>query len=99
VWDGTFHAAQIRGLGGAFLWGWREAATFTSWRIRKGEGPLWVLSAVLLRRDPVYIGQSPLLFTAPKQETRDGFWAWPVIKDSLQIGDRRLVAQLGPPEQ
>lgn len=97
MWDGSFHAVRIRGTAGALLWGWREAATFTRWTIRKGGPAHWILTATLARVEPVYLRQTPLLFTAPREGTRDGFWAWGV--EEVQVGDRQVVARLGPPEQ
>ncbi|HEV8211055.1 MAG TPA: hypothetical protein VGP77_13065 [Vicinamibacterales bacterium] len=97
MWDGSFHFVQIRGAAGEILWGYRPAATFKRWTIRKGGSGQWILTARLVRVEPFAIRQTPLLFTAPREETRDGFWAWGV--ESVQVGDRQLVARLGPPEQ
>jgi hypothetical protein len=97
VWDGSFHFVTIRGAAGEILWGYRPAATFKQWQIRKGEGPLWILTATIVRVEPFAIRQTPLLFTAPREATRDGFWAWGC--ESVRVGDHQLVAQLGPPEQ
>lgn len=97
MWDGSFHAVQIRGAAGAILWGHRPAASFTRWRIRKGGAASWILTATIARVEPFAIRQTPLLFTAPREGTRDGFWAWAV--ESVQVGDQQLIARLGPPEQ
>lgn len=97
MWDGSFHAVYIRGAAGAILWGYRSAATFTSWRIRKTGSGRWILTATIAHVEPFAIRQTPLLFTAPREGTCDGFWAWGV--ETVQVGDRQLVARLGPPEQ
>jgi hypothetical protein len=98
VWDGSFHHVQIRGAAGDLLWGYRSAAAVTSWTIRKGQDGRWILTATLARVEPFQVRQTPLLFTAPREGTRDGFWAW-AVEELLQVGDGRLVARLGPPEQ
>jgi len=97
VWDGTYHALYIRGKAGDLLWGYRPAVSFTNWRIRKGESGRWILRATITRVEPFASRQTPLLFTAPREGTRDGFWAWGV--ESVQVGTNQLVAILGPPEQ
>ena len=97
MWDGSFHRIAIRGRAGALLWGHRQAATFSAWTIRKGADGRWVLSATLARSEGFMLRQTPLLFTAPREGTRDGFWAWGV--ESIHVGTNQLVAHLGPPEQ
>lgn len=83
----------VRGTKGSVLWGYRSAADFTSWTIARPEGH-WQLLAVLLRVDRFAIRQRPLLFAAPRQQ---GFWCWAI--ESIDVGDHRLLARLGPPEQ
>lgn len=93
-----FTRLTLHGGAASILWGYRPAATLRSWTIAKVEGQ-WTLTAIVERKEASYIGMPDLLFTAPHEGARDGFWAWPVIKGSIQHGDRRLVAKLGPPEQ
>jgi len=98
VWDGSFHHVRIRGVRGALLWHHHTAASLTAWTIRKGGDGRWRLAASL-RGDAnrFQLRQTPLLFTAPREGARDGWWAWGV--ESVQVGDRHLTATLGPPEQ
>lgn len=86
---------KVRGDRGTLLWGYREVATLRTWIIAKKKDGTWQLSATVERVDPFQVYQQPLLFIAPRQE---GFWAWPVQRESLQVGPRQLVARLGPPE-
>jgi len=97
VWDGSFHHIRITGAAGDILWGYRPAVSFRHWAIRKGQDGRWILTATIACVEPFAIRQTPLLFTAPREGARDGFWAWGV--ESVQVGAERLVARLGPPEQ
>jgi len=94
----VFRSITLRGGAAAILCGHRPAATLRSWSIANVHGQ-WTLTATVERKEPIYIQQPDLLFTAPHEGARDGFWAWPVIKGTLQVGDRQLIAHLGPPEQ
>jgi hypothetical protein len=90
----TFHRIRLRGAAGEILWGYRPAASFTNWTIRKGGREIWVLTATIARVEPFAIRQKPLLFSAPREK---GFWAWGV--DRIEVGDTQIRAFLGPPEQ
>lgn len=90
----TFHRIRIRGAAGEILWGYRPAATFSRWTIRKGGREIWVLMGTIVRVEPFAIRQTPLLFSAPRDK---GFWMWGV--DRIEVGDKTIVAYLGPPEQ
>lgn len=91
-----FDRLTIRGSAASILWGYRPAATLTAWRIAKVKGQ-WMLTGTLARSDAFQLRQTPLLFTAPHEGGRDGWWAWGI--NSIQVGPRSLVAHLGPPEQ
>jgi len=93
----VFTSLVIHGAAANILWGYRPAAVLRHWRIYKQDGQ-WMLDARLERVEPFMVRKSPLLFTAPHERGRDGFWAWGVEGD-LQISPTRLVAKLGPPEQ
>jgi hypothetical protein len=97
VWSGLYHHVRIRGVKGALLWGYHQAATFNGWVIRKGADGQWILTATLKQGNAFQLRQRPLLFTAPREGTRDGFWAWGV--ESVHVGTTQVVAMLGPPEQ
>lgn len=88
-----FRALTISGGAASILYGYRQAATLTSWRITKRDGR-WTLTATVARVDRFMARQKPLLFTAPRAK---GFWAWGVT--SMDVGTNQLVATLGPPEQ
>jgi hypothetical protein len=87
----TFHGGTA-----SLLWGYRTAAVFRTWKIYKHEGQ-WMLAGTLVRVEPFMCRQKGLLFTAPHEKGRDGFWAWAVL--SLDVGTHQLLARLGPPEQ
>lgn len=93
-----FDALRIHGTAGAILNGYFEAAVFRSWSIAKVNGQ-WTLTGYPMRIEAFPLNHSKrLLFTAPREETRDGFWAWGVEK--VDVGTAHLVvAILGPPEQ
>jgi len=86
-------ALRLHGTAASLLWGYRTAVTLRAWSIKKDEGR-WTLLATVERVDAFQARQRPLLFAAPRA---GGYWCWPV--ESLQLGDRRLIATLGPPEQ
>ena len=88
---------RIRGTAGSLLWGYRTAATLSTWRIYRREDGQWRLSATLARVDSFQCRQSPLLFTAPRVGAHDGMWCWGI--ESLEIDGVKLRARLGPPEQ
>jgi hypothetical protein len=92
----VFHHLTLHGGAASLLWGYHTAVKLRAWRIAKHEGQ-WTLTATIERADAFMSRQSPLLFTAPHEKGRDGFWAWGV--ESVQVGPNQLVAKLGPPEQ
>lgn len=97
-----FDSLILYGGTGSILWGYRTAAAVRSWRIAKHSGRdgkhdgKWRLMATLARADKFQLRQRPLMFTAPRDR---GYWCWPLLTDSIQIGDTTLIATLGPPEQ
>jgi hypothetical protein len=91
----VFRHLRLRGVGGAILWGYRQAATLRTWTIRKDADDRWTLRATLERAEPFQLRQTPLLFSAPRA---GGYWAWG-LDAAPQIHDGQLVAKLGPPEQ
>lgn len=92
-----FRSLRLRGGTAAILWGYRTAAALTSWTIAKNTAGEWMLTGQLARIEPFMVRQKPLLFTAPRTGTRDGFWAWGV--ESITVGPTSVVAKLGEPEQ
>jgi len=93
----VFLSLRLHGGAASILWGYRPAATLRNWHIAKADDGRWMLTATIERIDAFGSRQKGLLFTAPHERGRDGHWAWGV--NSVQLGDRRLVAHLGPPEQ
>jgi hypothetical protein len=89
-----FTRLTLRGGTASILWGYHCAVALTSWAITKQNGR-WKLEGVPARVEPFMARQSPLLFTAPREKGQT--WAWGI--ESLVIGPRTVVAQLGPPEQ
>ena len=92
-----FTALRIRGAAATILWGARPAATLRSWSIAQVKGQ-WTLTATADRVDAYQCRQRPLLFTAPHEQGRDGWWAWGVESFDL-VGPNQIRATLGPPEQ
>jgi hypothetical protein len=104
---GVLGNVAIRGSTGAILWGanWnvREAATIRQWIIvhhkpDQTHDGRWRLSATFARADKFRLRQRPLLFTG-KREGLKGLWCFPLVTETIQIGDTQLVATLGPPER
>jgi hypothetical protein len=93
----VFEHLTIHGAAASILWGYRPAAVLRTWKIYQHEGQ-WMLSATVERVEAFLLRKSPLLFTAPHEKGRDGFWAWQV-RGEVQVSPSRLVAKLGPPEQ
>jgi len=93
----VFDSLTIHGAAANILWGYRPAAVLRSWRIYKRDGQ-WMLDARVERVELFMCRQKGLLFTAPHEKSRDGFWAWSV-EGEVQVSPTRLVAKLGPPEQ
>ncbi len=91
-------ALRLHGTQAAILVGYSEAAVIRSWTIAKVNGD-WILRARPARLDDFAINHCKgLLFTAPHEGARDGFWAWGV--DAIEHATPDLiVAKLGPPEQ
>jgi len=93
----VFETLRLRGAAASILWGYHPAATLRSWSIAKVKGQ-WMLTATIERVDRFQVRQTPLLFTAPHERGRDGWWAWGVESLDL-VGPNQLRARLGPPEQ
>jgi hypothetical protein len=91
-----FDTLTIRGGTATILWGHRPVGFLAAWVIFQHDGQ-WTLKGRLTRGDPFQLRQKGLLFTAPHETGRDGFWAWGI--ESLQFSPQQIVAKLGPPEQ
>lgn len=91
-----FDTLTLHGGAGSLLWGYRTAAVCKAWRIAKHAGQ-WRLTATLVRGEPFMLRQTPLLFTAPHEGGRDGFWAWGI--EAIDVAGLQVRARLGPPEQ
>ena len=86
----------VRGVRGALLWGYTDAAALGPWTIVKAPNQRdWILCATITRFDVFRVRQKNLMFTAPRN---GGFWSWPVV-GQVQIDARTLTARLGRPEQ
>jgi hypothetical protein len=101
----VFRNLSIRGDTGAILWGYHDAAVLQRWFIvhkepdrKRGEPSRWILTATFARIDHFCLRQRPLMFSA-KREGLKGYWCWPLITDSIVMGDASIQAHLGPPEQ
>lgn len=96
--DGTLTTSiRLFGSDAAILYGYHEAAVLRRWTIAK-VGNQWTLTARSTRVEPFMLTScKPLLFTAPHEGARDGFWAWGI--ESLECKADHIVAILGPPEQ
>lgn len=90
-------ALQLYGVKASLLWGCREVAGLTHWRIIKGP-QAWTLTATLERANPFECAQGAryreLLFTALRDKGR---WCFPLVDVSL--GRTELRATLGQPLQ
>lgn len=86
------NAFRLRGSRAEILWGYRTAATISSWSISRKKD-VWTLTAKAEHVDEYQARQRPLMFTAPRP---GGFWSWPI--ESLHVGPSQLVAELGQPE-
>ncbi len=82
----------MTGKDGAVVWGYRTAARFKSWTVRKDEHGAWSLRGDCLEVDAFQVKQSPLTFAARRPQ---GFFTWPVL--SLRVEQNQVVAKLGPP--
>lgn len=91
-----FDRLTLRGARASIVWGYRTAAALSTWTISK-EGPKWILRATFDGVDRFMVRQTKpaLIFTAPRHY---GQSCWPVV-GQVEVGDRTLVATLGPPEQ
>lgn len=99
-----FKAITLRGTRASLAWGYRTLAALSAWTVSRtldeAKGTYtWTLAATLgpqVDRFQVQQAQArrELLFSAPR---RGGFWIWPV--QQVTVGERRLTATLGPPEQ
>lgn len=105
-----FKSITLRGTTGSIVWAYRPAAALTTWTITCGErvvvdGPRGTLRLKQVAKgytlratlgapvDRYQLRQRPLLFTAPR---KGGYMCWPV--ESLTIGEKTILASLGPPE-
>lgn len=94
-----FRDLTLRGPSATLVFGYRTAAALTTWALARRVDTqtntyAWTLTAMLgTPVDRFQLRQRPLLFTVPR---RGGFGVWPV--QTLQVGERSLVATLGPPE-
>jgi hypothetical protein len=98
-----FHAITLRGTSASLTWGYRVTAALVSWRVSRtldeAKGTWrWSLAAQLGPRvDRFQTRQAQarkeLLFTAPR---KGGYWTWAV--HDVTVGERSIVATLGPPE-
>lgn len=99
-----FRTITLRGTSATLAWGYRTAAALSAWTISKTLDEVkgthtWTLAAALGPQcDRFQVRQAharrELLFTTPR---KGGFWVWPV--HTVTVGERRLTATLGPPEQ
>jgi len=97
MFGGDGGGLTVRGVRGALLWGYADAATLGVWTITKLPLPNrdWILSAQVARVDVFRVRQKNLMFTAPRN---GGFWSWPVV-GQVQLDGARMTARLGKPEQ
>jgi hypothetical protein len=99
-----FKAITLRGTTATLAWGYRTAAALSVWTVSRSldeaKGTYaWTLAATLGPQcDRFQVRQAEarkeLVFTAPR---KGGHWVWPVR--TVTVGERRLTATLGPPEQ
>lgn len=87
-----FQNLVIRGVDGTVVRGYRTAVRFKTWIIHKNKEGVWKLSGEVSEIDAFLVRQQPLLFHAPRPGP-----CWPVI--SIKVDNKRVVAQLGKPEQ
>lgn len=95
-----FRAMTLHGPTGAIVWGYRDVATVTSWKVRKFRDDdrkpwRWVLDATIATADHFCLRQRPLIFTAPRKA---GQFCFPVRELNVAADATRLTANLGPPE-
>lgn len=92
--DGNwFGGLRLHGNRGSLLHGYQDAAVLGQWTIDRPDG-IWLLTATIVRLDHAYKNKRPLMFTAPREH---GWWSWGI--ESVDYGEQRLLARLGPPEQ
>ena len=103
----TLRGTALQGTSGKLSFAYRPVALLTTWTVTHErtlvEGTNtrslkpstgWMLTGTLGPSvDRFQLRQRPLLFTAPR---KGGFFCWPVHQ--LTVGERTLVATLGPPE-
>ncbi len=94
-----FESLTLRGGAGTILWGHREAVRLRSWTITQDKkSKAWRLAGITERVDAFQARQRPLLFTSPRENCRNGFWAW-AVEGPIEIANGRIAATLGPPER
>ena len=92
-----FNSLTLHGGQASLLWGYRQVAVLTTWRItKKADG--WHLTATLARADRWQCQQAvtynELLFEAPRDRGR---WCWEL--KNVDVGTTELRAILGNPLQ
>lgn len=86
---------RLRGTSASILYGWHVAMSLKSWSIVKEQRD-WILRGTYERVDLFQARRRPLMFSAPREQ--GAAWAWGIESD-LTIGNGRVKAILGPPEQ
>lgn len=87
-----FQHLVLRGVDGTVVRGYRTAVRFKTWIIHKSKEGDWTLSGDVKEVDTFLVRQAPLLFHAPRPGP-----VWPIV--SIRVDNKRVVAQLGKPEQ
>lgn len=98
---GFLQDLTLRGRAGSLVWGYRSAATVSTWSVERrrpeDDGPWeWTLRGrVDGKVDAFALRQRPLLFSAPR---RGGFFTWPVKTLHVIETPPSVIATLSPPE-
>ena len=91
-----FRAITLRGKRGEINYGFRLAASLSSWVIsRDAESRQWTLAASVDRADTFQLSRRPLQFTAHRYAKPAGVWAFDV--QTLDLKGETLTATLSPP--
>lgn len=93
-----FESITLRGVGGSIAYGHLTAADVQVWTITHHRPDLkhderWTLTATFTRPNRFHLSRRPLVF-----ESRT-IGAWPLKNESIQIGERQLMATLHAPEK